>query len=184
MALSSTIFKVDLAINDADRNYYDQKSLTLARHPSETDERMMLRILIFALLASPSLDLTKGLSSDEVPDLWEKNLRDEIELWVDLGQPVEKRIRKACGRSARVLVVAYGAKAPELWWSQNQGKLQRFDKLAVWMIAGDVLEALTAMVARHMKLVALVVFYNAGHHIIRQAFAAGVGRKLISVSIK
>lgn len=156
MALPATIFKVELSVNDADRHYYAQHNLTVARHPSETDERMMLRILVFALLADPMLEMTKGLSSDEVPDLWQKNLRDDIELWIDLGQPEEKRIRKACSKAAQVLVVAYGAKAPELWWQQNQDKLERFEKLAVWCIAGEHLTALVNLVTRNMKLAVTV----------------------------
>ena len=91
MAIKSTVFKVDLQITDIDRDYYQNHLLTVARHPSETNERMMMRIIVYALHASDSLSFTKGISSDEEPDIWEKNLTDEIILWIDLGQPDEKR---------------------------------------------------------------------------------------------
>ncbi|MGE8356985.1 MAG: YaeQ family protein, partial [Microvirgula sp.] len=96
MALKATIFKADLDISDMDRGYYASHSLTLAQHPSETDERMMLRLAVFALHASERLAFTKGLIADDEPELWQKNYGDEIELWIDLGEPDEKRLKKAC----------------------------------------------------------------------------------------
>ena len=99
MALSATIYKAELNVVDMDRHYYEQHSLTLAQHPSETAERLMLRLLVFALHASETMAFTKGLSTDDEPDLWQKSLSDEIELWVELGLPSEKRLKKACGRS-------------------------------------------------------------------------------------
>jgi len=104
MAIKSTIFKAEIQITDMDRNYYNDHALTIARHPSENDERMMLRILTFALNGSDSMAFSKGLSSEDEPDLWQKNLSDEIELWIDLGQPDEKRIRRACGRDGKGVV--------------------------------------------------------------------------------
>src|SRR5690242_18259904 len=102
MALKATIFKADLNIADMDRDYYGDHALTIARHPSETDERMMVRVFAFARHAHERLQFTKGLSADDEPDLWQKSLSDEIELWIDVGQPDEKRVRKACNRSQRV----------------------------------------------------------------------------------
>ncbi len=96
MALSSTIFKVELQVSDLDRHYYQTHNLTVAQHPSETELRMLVRILAFALNASDSLSFTRGLSTDEVPDLWAKNLRGEIEAWIEVGQPSLKRLKKAC----------------------------------------------------------------------------------------
>ena len=108
MALSATIFKANLQVSDMDRNYYAEHLLTLARHPSETDERMMVRLLAYALHADEYLNFTKGLCADEEPDLWLKNLTDEIELWIDVGQPDERRLRKACSRAAQVYLYLYG----------------------------------------------------------------------------
>ena len=131
MALSSTIFKANLQISDMDRHYYEEHQLTLARHPSETDERMMVRLLAFALHADEQLSFTKGLCDDEEPALWQKSLSDEIELWVDVGQPDERRIRKACSRATRVCIYLYGGRNAELWWQRNVNKLQRFENLTV-----------------------------------------------------
>ena len=114
----ATIFKAGLQIADLDRHYYGDHALTLARHPSETDERMMVRILAFALNADERLKFSKGLCVDDEPDLWRKDLTDDIELWIDLGQPDEKRIRKACARAERVTIYAYQPRAARIWWSQ------------------------------------------------------------------
>jgi uncharacterized protein YaeQ len=152
MALKATIFKVDLQIADMDRNYYGDHSLTIARHPSETDERMMVRLLAFALNASDTLAFTKGLSSEDEPDIWQKDLIDTIELWIEIGAPDEQRIRKACNRSKQVIVYHYGGRGSEVWWSQNSNKLARFDNLSVYHIPGDGSEQLATLAQRTMRL--------------------------------
>lgn len=152
MALKSTIFKAELAISDMDRNYYANHHLTIARHPSETDARMMLRIALFALHADEQLIFGKGLSSDDEPDLWLKSLSDEVELWVDLGQPDEKRIRKACGRAKAVYIYSYATRSAVVWWQQVQNKLIRFENLTVSHIAEESVTALGEMAAKTMRL--------------------------------
>lgn len=152
MALKSTIFKLDLNVSDMDRHYYGSHQLTIARHPSETDERMMLRIAIFALHAHEQLVFTKGLSSVDEPDLWQKNYSDEIDLWIDLGQPDEKRIRKACGKSAAVHLYCYSTKSASIWWEQMKTKLQRFDNLKVSHIRGEVVSQLAKLSQKTMIL--------------------------------
>jgi len=152
MAIKATIFKAELQVTDMDRNYYQDHALTLARHPSENDERMMVRVLAFALYASASLQFTKGLSSDDEPELWQKNLRGEIELWIDLGQPDEKRIRKACGRSLQVVIFLYQQRSNAQWWEQQRNKLARFDNLSVVSLDSVSVTALGAMARRAMRL--------------------------------
>ena len=115
MALKATIFKAELNVADLDRHVYADFSLTLARHPSETDERMMLRLLAFALHADERLEFGRGISTEDEPDLWCKSLSGEIELWVDLGTPDRNRLRKACGRSHSVVLYAYGGRAVPVW---------------------------------------------------------------------
>ena len=149
MAISSTINKVSLNIADMDRHYYQSHELTVAQHPSETDFRFMVRLIVFILNASERLCFTKGLSTDDEPDLWQKNLTDDIELWVDLGQPDEKRIRKACGRAEQVLIYTYHDRKAKVWREQQREKLKRFSNLKVWHInAQDV----DSMVKRSMRL--------------------------------
>ncbi len=131
MAAGSTIYKVQLSIADMDRNYYEAHELTLAQHPSETDERLMMRLVAFALNASERLIMTKGIGSDDEPDLWKKNYGGEIELWVDFGQVDEKRLRKACGRSEQVIVYTYNLKSATAWWRQNNATFARFKNLSV-----------------------------------------------------
>ncbi|AUH53207.1 hypothetical protein CXB49_21645 [Chromobacterium sp. ATCC 53434] len=156
MALNATIYKATLTLSDLDRGYYATHALTLAQHPSETLERMMLRIVAFALNASEMLAFTRGLSADDEPELWQKNYADEIELWVDLGEPDEKRLKKACSRSERAVLYSYGGRASEVWWSQNEGKLARLDKLEVYRIDFEALQTLAAIVQRSMQLTATI----------------------------
>ena len=131
MALKSTIYKIDLNIADMDRQYYSQHSLTIAKHPSETDERVMVRLIGFALYANEALIFGKGLSDDEEPDLWQKDLTGAIELWMDVGLPTEKDIRKACGRSRQVVVVIYGGRIADMWWDTNSKGLLKLNNLTV-----------------------------------------------------
>ena len=152
MALSSTIFKVSLQISDMDRNYYAEHLLTLARHPSETDERMMVRLLAFAKHADEQLHFTKGLCVDEEPDLWQMNLTNEIELWIDVGLPDERRVRKACSRAQQVYLYSYGGRGADLWWRKNSGKLQRFSHLNIIEITETACKELTKFVQRSMQL--------------------------------
>lgn len=152
MALKATIFKADLGVADMERNYYGSHSLTLARHPSETDERMMVRLLAFALNAEEGLGFGKGLSSDGEPALWRMNLDGTIAVWIDVGLPDERELRKACGRAEQVTLYVYGGRTADLWWSQNGSKLARLDNLAVIALPYDATQALAELANRTMKL--------------------------------
>jgi uncharacterized protein YaeQ len=151
MALNATIYKVELQISDMDRHYYASHALTLARHPSETEERLMVRVLAFALYADERLEFGKGLSSEDEPDLWRKDRSGEIEQWIDLGQPDEQRIRKACGRARQVIVVNYGGRAADVWWEKNAVALARSKNLVVIDVSSAT-AALTAIAERSMRL--------------------------------
>ena len=152
MALKSTVFKADLQIADMDRSYYADHSLTLARHPSETDERMMVRLLAFVLFADASLEFGRGLCADDEPDLWRKDLSGSIELWLEVGLPDEKWVRKACNRAQLVVIVCYGGRSVDVWWGQNRDKLARLDNLRVLSLPFDATQALAAMAQRSMRL--------------------------------
>ena len=156
MATKATIFKADLQIVDMDRNYYQEHALTLARHPSETDERMMLRLLAFAHNDSDTLAFTRGLSSSDEPDLWQKDLTGAIERWIELGQPDEKRLRKACGRSQQVLVYCYSGNSAGIWWQQNSAALVNIKNLAVLNIPAEKSKALAQLAQRNMQLQATI----------------------------
>lgn len=156
MALNATIYKVELQISDMDRHYYATHALTLARHPSETEERLMVRLLAFALYAEDRLEFGKGLSNDEEPDLWRKAYTDEIELLIELGQPDESRIRKACARAREVVVITYGGRSAEIWWDKVSNALTRFRNLTVLDISEATVQALVGLLDRGMRLQALV----------------------------
>jgi len=151
MALKATIYKADLQIADMDRNYYQEHGLTIARHPSETDERLMIRLLAFALHAGPALGFTKGLSDTDEPDLWQKDLTGAIELWIEIGQPDEKRLMKACGRAEKVVVYSYSATS-HLWYKQIAGKLERARNLSVVHIPAEASAQLEKLAQRSMRL--------------------------------
>ncbi len=152
MALKATIFKADLQIANMDRNYYHDHALTIARHPSESDERMMMRLLAYALNASEGLSFGKGLSTDDEPDLWRKDLTGAIELWIDVGQPDERRIRRACGRAREVIVYSYGGYGAAIWWNQVGGELARAKNLAVISVPPAASQALARLARRNMRL--------------------------------
>ena len=151
MALKATIFKAQLQVSDLDRGHFATHSLTLARHPSETDERMMVRVLAFALDADDALEFGPGLSSEDEPDLVKRDLTGAIDLWVDVGLPEEREIRKASGRAERVKVYAYGRGA-NLWWSQNEAALSRLRNLTVIEVPADSSAALARWAERSMDL--------------------------------
>ncbi|KEF30181.1 YaeQ protein [Marinobacter nitratireducens] len=152
MALKATIFKATLHIADMDRHYYADHHLTVARHPSETDERMMIRLLAFALNASDDLEFTKGLSTDDEPELWQKTLTDDIEQWIDLGLPDEDRLRKACNRSQHVILYTYGGRAVPVWWEKHHNKLERFSNLTIVDLAAEETDTLAGLAERSMDI--------------------------------
>lgn len=156
MALKATVYKAELQISDMDRHYYATHALTLAQHPSETDERLMVRLLAFALFADERLEFGRGLSTEDEPDLWRKSLTGEIEQWIELGQPDESRIRKACGRAREVVVIGYSGRGFALWWEKNATALGRCGNLRVLELPAGIAESLSALLARGMQLQCLI----------------------------
>lgn len=151
MAIKSVIYKATLQIADMDRHYYADHALNIACHPSETLQRMMVRIVVFALNAHEQLEFGKGISDTDEPDLWQKDLTGAIDKWIEVGQPDDRRIMKACGRSSEVAVYAYGSSA-DIWWKQIAGKLTRARNLTVSKIAPDTADALERLCERTMQL--------------------------------
>ena len=156
MALKATIYKAQLNISDMDRHVYGEHNLTIAKHPSENDERMMMRVLAYALCVPADdlrgkLEFTKGLSDVDEPELWQLDLNGDVLQWIELGQPDERRIMKAHGRSEQLTVYSY-AHSTSIWWSGIQGKLTRTPKLAVWQIPHEQSQALALWVERSMQL--------------------------------
>lgn len=156
MALKATIYKAQLQIADMDRHVYGDHNLTLACHPSETEERLMIRVLAFALNVPADdlrgrLEFTKGLSDVDEPDLWQLDLTGDVVHWIDLGQPDDRRLMKAHGRSERVSVYSF-ASSTDVWWRNLENKLTRTPKLAVWQIPAEQSQALASLAARSMQL--------------------------------
>lgn len=151
MALKATIFKAELTVSDLDRGHFETHALTIARHPSETDERMMVRVLAFALNADERLAFGRGLSSEGEADLVLTDLTGAIDLWIDVGLPDERDIRKASGRASRVAVYTYGT-GSDLWWKQNAPALARLANVCVVDLTVETTRAMAARAARNMRL--------------------------------
>lgn len=164
MALKATIFKANLSIADIDHGYYADHALTLARHPSETDERMMIRLVALALQAYTLQDVCNGdgtlafgagLSDPEDPDVSLTDFTGQKRLWIEVGQPEEKPLTKACQKADQVVVYAFNH-AAEVWWKGIETKLTRLDKLQVWRIPSATAQALSALAQRSMQLQATI----------------------------
>lgn len=152
MAQNSTIYKVELSVSDMDRHYYETHKLTVAKHPSETDERLMVRLLAFALNAHEHLEMTKGLSTDDEPDVWQKSLSGDLNLWVALGLPSEKIVRQSCGKADAVVIYCYGGRTAQMWWDKIKNSTTRFDNLSVVNLTETDTAALANLANRTMKL--------------------------------
>lgn len=151
MALTATIRKAELQISDMDRGYYASHTLTLAQHPSETDDRLMVRLLTFALNADDRLEFGRGLSVDDEPDLWRRDYTGDVELWIELGQPDESRLRKAAGRARALQLVTYGGRAADIWWDRNASALKKLSTLAVMDLPGEFVTEWGAQIERTMQ---------------------------------
>jgi uncharacterized protein YaeQ len=164
MALKSTIFKATLAVADIDHGYYADHALTLARHPSETDERMMIRLVALALNAYKLQDVCQGdgtlafgagLSNVDEPDVWLRDFTGETKLWIEVGQPEDKPIIKACGKADEVIVYCFNH-AAEIWWRGIETKLTRPQNLSVYRVPTEASQALAALAQRSMQLQATI----------------------------
>lgn len=152
MATGATIYKAELQIADIDRHYYQNHSLTLARHPSETDERLMVRVLAFVLYADDALQFGRGLSAQDEPDLWRKDLTGATDLWIDIGHPDERDVRRACSRARQAVIIGYSGRATELWWSQQRATLERLQNLTILTLPTVAVQSLARLARRTMHL--------------------------------
>ncbi len=150
MASNAAIHRVELNVADMDRHHYADHSLTIARHPSETEERMMVRLLAHALWSHERLEFGRGIGVTEEPDLWQRDLTGRIERWIDVGLPDERRIRQACGQSDEVIVLAYGGRTADLWWEKAKGELPKGKKLSVVFVSPETTSAMSRLAERTM----------------------------------
>ncbi|MGY8904934.1 MAG: YaeQ family protein [Burkholderiales bacterium] len=164
MALKSTIFKANLQVADIEHGYYADHALTLARHPSETDERMMIRLAALALNAHKLQSLCKGdgtlafgagLSNPDEPDVWLRDFTGQTRLWIEVGQPEDKPVIRACGKADQVLLYCF-SHAADIWWRGMGSKLARPQNLQVWRVPSEASQALAQLAQRSMQLQATV----------------------------
>ena len=156
MALKATIYKAQLQIADMDRGIYGDHALTLALHPSETEERMMVRLLAFALHVPADnhrgdLVFAKGLSDTDEPDLWQLDLSGQLVHWIEVGQPDERRLLRAAARADQATFISYSASTP-IWWAGVKNKLTRTERLSVWQLPAGQSAALAALAQRSMQI--------------------------------
>ncbi len=150
MALKPTIYKFEIALTDLDRNHYDTLNLTIAQHPSETLERMMVRVLVFCINAEEHLSFTKGLSAAEEPDIWSHTLDGQISLWIDVGEPAADRIKKARRLAPSVKVYSFNSKS-DVWWAQGEAKFNKL-KVSFFRFQWESIQSLAALAQRTMEL--------------------------------
>ncbi|WP_318391057.1 YaeQ family protein [Enterobacter sp.] len=156
MALKATIYKAAVNVADLDRNRFLDATLTMARHPSETQERMMLRLLAWIKYADERLQFSRGLSAEDEPEAWLHNDHMGIDLWIELGLPDERRVKKACTQAKEVALFTYNSRAAQIWWQQNQNKLASYSNLSIWYLDDEQLEKLSAFATRTMSLQATI----------------------------
>ncbi|MEL7290409.1 MAG: YaeQ family protein [Pseudomonadota bacterium] len=154
MALKPTIYKFRISLSDTNRDLYDSTQLTVAQHPSETVERMMARIMAYCVKWQPNLALTKGLSTTDEPDLWVKSLDDQIELWVDIGEPSLDRVKKACRLAKQVDIFSFNSKS-DVWWDQTKNKARQYSA-SFYRFDSQAIGALAQVVARTMDLSVII----------------------------
>jgi len=152
MALKATIYKAELVVSDMDRNHYATYPLTIAQHPSETLQRMMVRLVMFALYADEHLEFTKGLSTDDEPDLLAQALTGYIDPWIELGQPDDKRLRKASHKAKQLVLCGYQGNAFDVWWKNNANACRQIPQLTVLQLDDEIASQLEGMVERTMRL--------------------------------
>jgi uncharacterized protein YaeQ len=152
MAAGATVHRVSLHVADVDRHYYAEHALTLARHPSETEERMMVRLVAFALHANERLEFGRGIGTTDEPDLWQRDRTGRVVLWIEVGQPDDRRVRKACGQADRVVIYSYGGRVVKPWWAKTGPELARCKNLEVIALPPTTTQALRALAHRNMDL--------------------------------
>ena len=150
MAIKPTIYKFRISLSDLNRDYYDSLNLTLAQHPSEKIERMMVRVLAYCINAQKDLTFTKGLSEIDEPDIWVRTLDEQTALWIDVGEPSVDRVKKSCRLADEVKVYCFNSKA-DVWWSQSESKLKQLDA-AIYKFEWEEILELTKLVERTMDL--------------------------------
>jgi len=150
MALKATIYKANIELADMDRNYYDSLQLTLAQHPSETEQRLMVRLISYILNAHQDLKFGKGVSDEDEAAIWQINYSDEIALWIELGQLDEKRLKKAGNQAQQVKLYTYGSSV-ETWWSQNENSLSKYPSLTIEQFNTVTTDALIKLLSRSME---------------------------------
>ncbi len=156
MALRATIYKIELQVNDLDRAHFETVSLSLARHPSETEERLLVRLLAYALHLNEGLAFGRGISSEDEATAWQHDLDGRLRLWIEVGLPDERLLRRACGRADRVVLYTYGGRAATLWWTQNSALLMRLSNLRVVELASDFTLGIAALAQRNLAVQVMV----------------------------
>ena len=153
MAIKSTIHKVDIQITNTDIDYYESHRLTVASHPSETDERLMVRLLAFAINANSEISFAGDISEADEPAIWEKSLSGQVKNWIELGQPDEKIIRKACNNSRKVIIYCFNTRRSQTWFDSIRTKVNKFNNLEIWLLPDEGIKPLAGLVQRNMQLV-------------------------------
>jgi len=180
MALRATVYKVELQVSDLDRQVFGSRSLALARHPSETEERLMVRLLAYALHLGEGLEFGRGISNEDEAAIWQRDLTGRLLLWIEVGLPDERTLRRAAGRADAVVLYLYGGRTAAQWWSQNGAAVARMPNLKVVDLPSPFTQALAALAARNLQTQVTVqdgeIWFSAGEqtlHVVPEVRQAG-----------
>jgi uncharacterized protein YaeQ len=149
MALPSTTYKIELNLTDMDRNVYENLRFTVARHPSETEERLAARLVAYALFYHEQLAFGRGLSDVDEPALWEKSLDDRVLHWIEVGQPDKERMTWCSRRTEKFSLVAYGNL--RVWQTKELDPVRSLKNINVVGLGQEALAALAEDMPRSLN---------------------------------
>lgn len=149
MALQATPYKIEMNLTDMDRHVYETLRFTVARHPSETEERLAVRLIAYALFYKEHLSFGRGLSDVDEPALWEKSLDDRVLHWIEVGQPDSERMTWCSRRTERFSLVAYGNL--RVWQTKELDPVRSLKNINVVGIEQGALEALAQDLPRSLN---------------------------------
>jgi uncharacterized protein YaeQ len=149
VALTATIHTIDIELADADRYVYESLALRVARHPSETEEYLVTRVLVYALEFTEGIEFSRGLSAPDEPAIAIRDLTGAMRAWIDVGTPEAARLHRASKAVPRVAVYTHRDPA-RLVGSLSGARIHRAEALELYALDRGLIGALAARLERRM----------------------------------
>jgi uncharacterized protein YaeQ len=151
MALTATIYNLDVELADTDRGVYESLSFKVAQQPSESDEHMMARVLAYCLEYTEGIGFSKGIADPEDPALFVRDLTGALRVWIDIGSPDAARLHKAGKAAPRVAVYTHKDPA-QLLRALDGERIHRAEALELYALDRELIAELVARRDRRTKL--------------------------------